>query len=292
MNQPLPTTIQLESGEPFKCLNVQRGSEEAAALLLARSGYAVHSLKKFTDEYLTRPERKRGTAMLSTLESFIDHAKRHADMSSVIFAGTGPAPSLMSMLDYHEENGAPRFGEHRGVYHFPFSDEWKAWSAHNKEGMSQSGFAEFLETRLVDVIDPAKAKESTLSDLGELKWTFADPAKMLELSHGLDARVEMQVANRSNLSSGETEFVFKTENKDSAGKTLRVPQAFFIQIPFFEDGEIYQIAVRLRYRIQEQTLRWWYELHGTERRIRHAVQQAAKHAAEQTKLPLYYGSPE
>ena len=66
-------------------------------------------------------------------------------------------PSLTSVLDYHPKGpasslDAARFGQHRGQYFFPLSDEWKSWNEKDGEDMSQSQFARFMEDRLPEVI--------------------------------------------------------------------------------------------------------------------------------------------
>src|SRR5690348_16422519 len=84
----------------------------------------LHSLKRFRDELAERPERRTGTAKLTTLESFCEHVARFADEHSAIFASEDPnSPKLEAVLDYHEKGsgGAPRFGKHRAVYFFPLS---------------------------------------------------------------------------------------------------------------------------------------------------------------------------
>lgn len=49
-------------------------------------GRDLVSLKALRDEYLAAPERRRGTAKFTTLDSFIEHAKRTMDADSVLFA--------------------------------------------------------------------------------------------------------------------------------------------------------------------------------------------------------------
>lgn len=65
------------------------------------------------------------------------------------------------------------------------SDEWKAWSARSLATLTQSAFAEFLEDRAVDVIEPKRASASTSELCAALDLALASPARIMELSRGL-----------------------------------------------------------------------------------------------------------
>ena len=68
--------------------------------------------------------------------------------------------------------------------------------------------------------------------------------------------------------------------------------AFLLAIPVFRGGDLYQIAVRLRYRVQGGAVSWSFELHGADRSFDHAFREACEDARARTELPLFYGQPE
>jgi|GEM_PF-4033487 len=162
-------------------------------VLVLPEGLRVESLKKFIDECRTSPERRKGTANFDDLDSFIEHVKRFADEGSALFASQLPEPTLTSVLDYHwegpESEADPRFGEHRGVYSFPVSNEWDAWIESNNKPFDQRAFAAFLEDRLTDVVgDPSNAGERSKQFAESINATFAPAWKLLELSRGMSIR--------------------------------------------------------------------------------------------------------
>lgn len=270
---------------------------EDNTVLIVPSGKSVHDLKPYLDARRTRPERRKGTARLTTLQSFIEHAVRFADDHSVIFADDSPtAPSLVSVLDYHEQEatGAPRFGQHRGVYAFPVSDEWKAWSKVAQGPLDQAALAAFLEERIVDVLDPAAAGEGTKHFAAELGIALASPARLMDLSRGLTVRVDSKVVNHVNTSTGEAQIGYEENHTDRAGGPLKVPGGFVVAIPVFRAGSLYQIPVRLLYRVQrgEQRVVWSLRPHRAERVFADAFDGAAREAAEATGLPVFFGTPE
>jgi uncharacterized protein YfdQ (DUF2303 family) len=257
-------------------------------------GRELLSVKKYLDEYLEAPERRKGTTEVTTIDSFVDHVKRFADEDSAIFANDDPkSPALLAVLDYHRAGAvaAPRFGKHRTSYQFPVSEEWAAWMA-PRDSLDQASFAAFLEDRIGDVMDPSSVGEGTRADAEKLGINLVGPAKLLELARGLSVRVDSQVAQHVNLSTGETSLAFDEAHKDKAGKPLKVPNGFVVAIPIFRGGALYQIPVRLRYRVRSGSITFSTALHRPEESFRDAFAEACAKAAEATGLPLFYGKPE
>lgn len=247
--------------------------------------------------YDTRPRRRAGLARLDDLASFEAHVKRHRAPNSALFASKD-GPALLAVFDYNDPGPeAPgettaRFGQHRAEYRFPLSDEWKAWSARSLATLTQSAFAEFLEDRAVDVIEPKRASTSTSELCASLDLALASPARIMELSRGLAVRVNSKIAAAVNLASGEGQFTYATEHQDEQGASLKIPKGFLISLPVFEKDAPYQVLVRMRYRVKDGHVAWTLAPHDLPRILSHAFDLAAKNAAQSTGLPLFFGSPE
>lgn len=111
-----------------------------------RPGGTVAAIKTQIETYRTGPERRVGSAKVTTLQSFIDLTNRHKDAHSAIFGATAwPSPSLTAVIDYHQTGGEPRWAKHRIEYAFPVTDEFKVWIGQNGKPMEQGDFARFLE---------------------------------------------------------------------------------------------------------------------------------------------------
>ncbi|HEY2512756.1 MAG TPA: DUF2303 family protein [Polyangiaceae bacterium] len=286
-----------------RTIEVSDGERKCQVLLLPKSDndgnvcITPHAVKPFLDLYATAPERREGKAVLTELDSFIAHVERFKDEDSVIFAHRDPkAPHLLAVLDYHEKgsDGAPRYGKHRSVYHFPISDEWAAWSAKNGQWMGQADFAEFLENRIADVADPLEALETTKGVIEAMRCQAASPATLIDLARSMTVRVNSVVANAQNLASGESQIRYETSHQDASGAPLNVPGAFIICMPVFRSGAAYQIGARLRYRLakQEAKIVWSFDLYRMAETFDHAFKEACERAATETELPLLFGSPE
>lgn len=258
-------------------------------------GRKIQSVKPFLDEYLKAPERKLGTATLTTLDSFVDHVNRHKDDDTVVFAIDSPTqPGLLAVFDYNESGpaGAPRFGQHCARYSFPLSDEWKAWMKAGGEAMKQAAFAEFLEDRIVDVMDPTKGGDSIAEFKINLGIDLASAQQLMTLARGLSINVENGIANHQNLTSGEAQISFNEKHTTEAGVTLRVPGGFAVAIPVFRLGDRWQIPVRLRYRVQRPDLVWTLALHRTDLIFSKAFEEVVAKAKAGTELPVFFGMPE
>jgi uncharacterized protein YfdQ (DUF2303 family) len=295
------------SGEP-RTIDIEHDGIKAPVLLVPMSngGYDLLSVKDVLDEYRAAPERRKGKAILGDIASFIDHTNRFKDDGSTIFASPDPAkPWLMTVFDYHysnaakegadpEHTGQPRFLQHQSVYNFPISEEWKGWKEAHGKPMTQAAFAEFIENRILDVIEPNTDLGDSAAEfarkLGNIE--FATPMKLLELSRGLSVRVGAAVKQAVNLSTGEVQIQYETQHQDERGAPLKVPTAFLIAIPVFRSGVLYQVPVRLRYSVRQGEISWRVELHKAEMMAEDAFNDVKLHATKETALPLFVGTPE
>jgi uncharacterized protein YfdQ (DUF2303 family) len=269
-----------------------RAREKAVEVLVLPKGLAAHSVKPFVDAYADAPERIEGVAEFNELDSFIAHVNRFKRLDSAVFAEAEPGnPALTCVYDYHAPD-APRFARHRATYEFPLSEEWKAWTGKHAKTFTQGEFAEWVEGRITEVLDPSAAGESTRAMVEAIGGSFASPSKLLELSRGLTVHVGAKVKSFVNPSTGETTMAFETEHADGHRGKLVIPTAFLIALPVFRGGALYQLAARLRYRVQGAAVSWWYELHRADRVFDHAFREACVRTREETELPVYIGTPE
>lgn len=281
-----PDTVEITDGEQ---------THEVLVLPNGDGGFVVKSAKELLAEYRTRPERRKGTAKLTELASFIEHVNRFKDSDSVIFGDRSPSkPALHCVLDYHHKGAtaAPRFGQHCARYEFPVADEWRLWKERTGVAFSQRDFAAWMEDHLCDVVDPVAHGKSSQDFADMYGCKFAKPGEMLTLSKGLSIHVGREVTNKPNLQTGEDALVFTEKHSDAGGKQLSVPGAFLLAIPVFRGGDRFPIPARLRYEIEGSQVTWRYSLHRPDVAFDVAVKEACKEASEETELPLLYGTPE
>lgn len=279
-----------------------------ALVSVSRTGVKILDPAEF-DAWRTGPRRLQGTATLTRLESLIEHVNRFKDDDSVIYASEDRSnPKLTAVLNYHERRNTPfaevgeeistefprpRWGDHRAVFNFPISDEWKAWTGSNIKWFSMPDFAKFIEDRIIDVSDDHANLPADLADLVKrTNGKIASSARLMELSVNLEVFEGSKAGQKVNLQTGEATFEMTSEHQDRAGNKLSIPGMFVIRIPVFKHDVAYRLGARLRYRKTGDGLVFSYELFRHDAAFDDAVKNAAETVAERTELPLFFGSPE
>ena len=266
------------------------GLPSSVPILLDPENGKAGSLYELLAPWRTKPERKRGTARVETLESFRDLVSRHKQGNSAIFAITNwEKPSFTAVIDYHDETN-PDNGQHRIHYQFPLSEEWKAWNAVNNKPLDQAKFAEFLEDHIADLTTP------TLDEAEDFRKMFGAevglPNDVLMVSRGLQVNVETNIKQTLKLQTGETQLIFEETHKSAGGGPVTVPGVFLLQLAPFFMGETCRIPVRLRYRKSNESLVWIIQLYRPDLHITSRVRDDLKATAEALDLPAFEGTPE
>lgn len=274
-------------------------SENKALIAVVPSGKNVVDLRSILDANREYPRRAIGTLTVQDLRSFVTLVNAFKEGNSRIFALPNPsAPKLTAVLDHHDaptesEAIGARWGQHRVLYACPLSEEWKAWVASDAKVKNQAEFAEFLEDRIGDVVLP-EGEHALVADriAAQLSAQIGSPNDVMALSRGLEVNEKAKVVNAVRLSSGESTLRFEATHTDNAGAPISVPNLFFILIPVFFNGPRYLIAVRLRYRLKDGILTWFYQLHRPDLSIDHAFREIVSDAASLTELMTVLGTPE
>jgi uncharacterized protein YfdQ (DUF2303 family) len=261
------------------------------AVDLKGSQARITGVKDVIEQYRTGPERRTGTAVVTTLASFIELVKYHKDESSAIFAETSwPKPKLTAVLDYHQIDKTARRGKHRVNYSFPVTPELQAWIGQDAKPMEQGEFAAFLEDHAAELA-AASPEETTLFE-GLFKEKMAAPNDLISLARSLEIFVNAKVKNAPRLSSGERVVQFSEEHVNSQGEKVEIPGIFIISVQPFIDGNTVRIPARLRYRIVGGSVKWFYQLYRWDFALRDQVKADLDHASKETGLPAYEGAPE
>ena len=200
-------------------------------------GYKVADLERYQDN----PLHATGGMDAVTVEAFVEYYERYSQSdTSVIFADIRSF-TMLGVIDWHAEE-RPGFGHHRVVYTAPRTEEWQAWCDNDGVKMTQQDFAYFIEERMDDIRDP----------LG---------AEVLEIAQRLEAKKNVDFVSGQRLSDGQREFTYvETIGQAQSRNQITVPETFMLGLPIFYGGEFYEVTARLRYRINERKLIFWYDL--------------------------------
>lgn len=252
---------------------------------------SVKDLGSHIERYRQMPERRKGRANVTTLQSFIDLTNRHKDAHSVLFGKTTwPGPSLEAILDYHQTDHSARNLGHRVHYEFPVTEELKAWIKFTSQPFTQLEFAQFLEDHAAELSAPTEEEEQQYETLFRVR--FAMPMDLITLSRHLEIHVGSKFKQGETLQSGERVVEFTHEHTDAQGEKLDIPGLFMVSVPAFLDGDPVRIPARLRYRAKGGSVIWFYDLYRWDFFLRDRVQADLAVAAADTGLPAFEGAPE
>lgn len=261
-----------------------------------------------------KPLRRAGTAHMADLESFIAWVNRFSGVASMIFAQITPAPKLTAVIDYHGEGGPtmtpntrdPQANacKHRAVYDFPLSREWNLWHSIHDKPLAKDEFGEFIEANAKDLLDPTpyllgqgkgdpEPWEARMADIAaKVQGRFGQYAALVQLSRSFQIHETGHLNVTTNRDTGEAQVQFLTEHKELDGAPLRIPNLFMVAIPVFEEGALYRLAVRFRYRKAGDSVKFIVSLYNADVALRDAAREAIAFAQAGTELPVLMGMPE
>lgn len=261
-------------------------------------GWTLASLKPTLDAYRAKPERVKGVIRADNVDSFINITNRFkGENSALYFQGeateTSVEASLLSVLNYHPQGGDDTKAEwcdHRVQHSFETSPELERWMEANKQGMSQADFAAFIENNAADMVVNFGTSNIRAS-FGSVSPTFATPTDMVMLSRGIEIRANEKYHAAYRAENGTMNMQFTSTHDDGAGQPLNIPQWFALGVRVFIDGDTYLIPVRLRYRVKDGAVTWFYELYRMQDIFEAALKDAVAKTSSATELPLYRGAP-
>ena len=215
--------------------------------VLVPEGYTVASI----EEHLPTPVRRRARVSVQTVESLGRYLARFPQSTPAVFAD--PEKGRFELvLDFHHD-GSPEHGDHRCTLQLVHTDAWKAWLGHDGRKVSQVSFAEFVETHLADIVEPASGK-------------------VLDAVRHISAVRNMEVASKVDLDKGDLRFSFSSETKGKG--EVFFPERIALALAPFEGSALERVEARVRYRVSDEgELTLWYQLLDPDEVLRVAAQK-------------------
>lgn len=235
------------------------------------------------EKLLGAPRRKRARVTLLDAPSFIDYIKRHGSLTdSTIWCETdykkGDVDFKAIINDHGADDDKPAWRDHTATFSPEFSEEWKRWSGSNEKTFGQAEFANFIDNNLKDIV----------STDGE---GFPTGAQMLEMAISFEAKQDMRFKSAIRLQSGGVQMQFVQDDDKQTVEKMQMFDRFAIGIPVFWNGDAYRIEARLRYRVRDGKLTFWYELIRQDKTLEAATKTVIDMIREKTGSPFFFGDP-
>lgn len=266
-------------------------------LLITQQSQQVADLTDKLAKHLPYPERRTGHINVARLSSFHAITNRYKQEDSIIFASGSMkkdddelniAAQATTIFNPHPAGSDPAkagHGDFKAQYKFPVDKTFLKWVQMDGDGMDGEDFARFIEDRIADIGGLHLVNAAQINQA--LTGKGAEPVDMLQLSRGLEVRVNESVKDVRRLPSGEVSLSYSVEHQGADGQPLVVPTWFVVNVPVFEGDLPVAIVARLRYRVSGGRVTWKYELYQLEDRFDEAFNLALTVIREETGLPIY-----
>jgi uncharacterized protein YfdQ (DUF2303 family) len=219
---------------------------------LVPDGFQTVSLAEFVqNDRSERPYRIKQNVEVWDAASFVEYFLKFRDDDSRVFADVNAA-TVTALIDYHEGRiavegieshaAAPRWGSHKLTLALKKSAEWLLWISQNKKAMDQDTFATFIEDNAPDINEPSAAT-------------------MKEIATDLHETQDLTFASKAVGPNGSAKLTYSNEVKTTFGKAAAtVPESFKVAIPVYTGGGLVQLVARLRTRVNNGKVSFWYDL--------------------------------
>lgn len=226
------------------------------------------------------PARKKGTVSLSEADSFIDYCKRQGSLThSTIWCACdfmNGKVDFTGIFNDHSDNIETGWRDHLAKYRPAFSKEWRTWIEMDQKPFTQMEFSAFLERNLKDIAS------------GE---SLPTGSQMLEMALSFEHKAELRFKSAIRLQSGAVNLAFVEDEDSGQVAQMQIFERFAIGIPVFWAGQAYQLSARLRYRVRDAKLTFFYELIGHEKVLEDATRGLVDHVKSAVGFPFFYGNP-
>lgn len=274
--QNLAQTLALEMKAP-----IEIGSSPQLAIkrIAVPPGW---DLKKIDEEdLLAAPRRKHARLALHDALSFVDYIKRHGSLTdSTIWCvadyKAGKIKFTGILNDHGEAAEQAAWRDHRASFAPEFSEEWVRWTSQHKKPFNQQDFAAFIEDNLKDIASVDGSPSG---------------AQMLEMALTFEANQDMRFKSAMRLQNGGVQMSFVQDDDAQTLQKMQVFDRFSLGFPVFWNGDAYRMDARLRYRVRDGKLMFWFELIRPDKVLEAATQTLIKQIREQTGNAFFFGEP-
>lgn len=242
------TPIEILSAAPLGAAEapVPHEVDPTSLYVVAHEFAEVIDLERFALD----PRRPRGRFEFHTTASLVQYVQRHR-LDGAELGGPGMPEvyadidrvRIVAVLNVHEGETDAGWHDWIAAVTLRSTPEWKAWAKHDGELLDQVEFAEHLEDRLDDIVDPPAAE-------------------LLEVARTFEAKRDVAFRSAIVVESGARQFTYNEQIEARAGAEgkVTVPSRFGLGLAPFEGSEAFRLEARLRYRITGGRLAIGYQL--------------------------------
>lgn len=278
-NENIAQTVAAVAKEPLVLLDSGDLAPYRQVIALP-SGWVHYVIDE--EKHQPHPRRATGAFIFDEIDSFAAYVNRHGSLehSTVWCKADFPKGELYfrAVLDDHSTD--PEYPGHRQWvtgWEPAKSEEWKEWNANSGKQMSQIEFAFFIEENLKDIATADGYPTGT---------------QMLAMATNLEITQDSKFKSQAKLQSGGVRLTYVEDSDEATEKAMEIFSKFAVGIQVFRGAEGFRVEARLRYRLNQGKLNFWYELIRPDVTLEEASQKLVMQLREKvTTFPLFFGLP-
>jgi uncharacterized protein YfdQ (DUF2303 family) len=242
--------------------------------LVLPPGYQHKDISNLVATAKPAPTRKSGTTKVHDIDSLlalcVDRAQEHANAQGYLYADLA-ARRITAVWNDQRQAHTPGWRDHRAVFQAELTPEFKRWLERDRKMMTQEDFAEFIEDNAVDL------PEATL---------------LMEVAGTLQAKTDIQFRSARRLDNGQVQLGYTENINTTAGVegALTVPKEFKVGVRIFKNGGGYLLNARLKYRLGQGAVKFFYELDRPERAVELAFDGYVAEVREKSGYTVLLGA--
>lgn len=198
--------------------------------------------------YDDNPLRARGEAEAHDAVSLATFVMKYGDSNAEVWASERDR-KLVAIINAGyplvagDDTPVAGWGDHRVTYQAVRTPGWVAWCQQDGKMLDQREFAELIEDRLSDIVDPPSLD-------------------MLEVAQSIEGTIGATFKSSRRLSNGERKLVYEetVQTQAGSGGELEVPEKFSIRVAPYEGADFVDVECRLRVRINGGPLKLGYKI--------------------------------
>lgn len=237
-------------------------------------GYQRQNITDEVERAQATPNRKRGSVKLADLPSLLAYCADQASSSTGYIYADPDRRTITAVFNDHKSLSAG-WRDHRAEFAAEYTLEFKRWLENNGSGRAktQTEFAEFIEDNLADITEPAAQQ-------------------LLDVATTIQAKTDISFSSAKRLQDGQVQLGYTEAINATAGANgaLSIPKEFQLGLRIFKNGGGYILKARLKYRLGNGTVKFWYELDRPERAVEDAFKGYVEQVREQSGYSVLVGS--
>lgn len=234
------------------------------------------------EEYLKKPTRIILNERLNVFSSYIEAVSSRFDKNEAAIYTRLSRRGKFDDFEFYGyakdcRNGDPNWRNDFTIgWDACYAIKAKDWIQYDEEEFSQEAFALFLDKHINDI----RCVDS------ELQKTFPTQMELFNFVSTLQDSKSDRFTRKVNIQNGDMTVSLERESDDGTKQQLKLFERFPLVLQIYEGFPTYQVTAKLRFRIRDGHVTFWYDIEGLEEMFI-AARTWAVEELKKTGIPVY-----